>query len=79
MAFKITKSYSVIQALYHTNQNILVCAPTSVGQTNIAMLTVLREQQNNIEGGVSCKDQLNVEHARVSIVSSTIYMYNQLL
>ena len=46
-----------------TIENLLVSAPTSVGKTNIAMLTVLREQQNNREGGVLCKDQFKVEHA----------------
>ena len=28
---------------YHTNENLLVCAPTGAGKTNIAMLTVLHE------------------------------------
>ena len=26
---------------YHTNDNLLVCAPTGAGKTNIAMLTIL--------------------------------------
>ena len=52
-----TKSLNIIQlevflAPYHTNNNVLVSAPTSVGKPNIAMLTVLREQQNNFEGRV---------------------------
>ena len=28
---------------YHTNDNLLVCAPTGAGKTNIAMLTILHE------------------------------------
>lgn len=30
-------------AAYHSNQNLLVCAPTGAGKTNVAMLTILQE------------------------------------
>ena len=47
-AFQGTKSLNLIQSIvleqaYHTNENLLICAPTGSGKTNIAMLTVLRE------------------------------------
>ena len=66
MAFKNTKSLNIIQsevfpAAYHSNENLLVSAPTGAGKTNIAMLTVLRELRNNLEGGVIRKDQFKVE------------------
>jgi len=34
---------------YHTNENLLVCAPTGAGKTNIAMLTVLHEIGKHID------------------------------
>eukprot|EP00803_Ostreobium_quekettii_P005866 evm.model.scf_17.6 EVM.evm.TU.scf_17.6 scf_17:76728-98390(+) len=33
----------IFQTAYRSNENILVCAPTGAGKTNIAMITVLRE------------------------------------
>jgi activating signal cointegrator complex subunit 3 len=32
----------VFQAAYHSHQNLLVCAPTGAGKTNVAMLTMMR-------------------------------------
>ncbi len=31
----------VFKAAYRSNENILVCAPTGAGKTNVAMLTIL--------------------------------------
>lgn len=36
------------QSSYLSNENILVCAPTGAGKTNVAMLTVLHELQQHI-------------------------------
>lgn len=33
----------VFETAYNTNENILVCAPTGAGKTNIAMLTILHQ------------------------------------
>ncbi|KAL6011996.1 hypothetical protein ACLOJK_002466 [Asimina triloba] len=33
----------IYQTTYHTNENILVCAPTGAGKTNIAMIAILHE------------------------------------
>jgi ABC-type taurine transport system ATPase subunit len=35
-----------------SNENLLVCAPTGAGKTNIAMITVLREVAANMAHGV---------------------------
>ena len=43
------------------NQTLLVSAPTSGGQNNSAMLMVLREQWNNLEGGMIRKDQFKID------------------
>ncbi|KAK2570728.1 Activating signal cointegrator 1 complex subunit 3 [Acropora cervicornis] len=42
----------VFDAAYNTNENLLICAPTGAGKTNIAMLTILREIKQNIEEGI---------------------------
>ncbi|KAJ6244629.1 activating signal cointegrator 1 complex subunit 3 [Anaeramoeba flamelloides] len=46
---------------YKTNENILVCAPTGAGKTNIALLTVLHEIKRHIlgEDGYSATIDMN--------------------
>ncbi|GKD80211.1 DExH-box ATP-dependent RNA helicase DExH14, partial [Tanacetum coccineum] len=34
---------TIFQTTYHTNENILVCAPTGAGKTNIAIIAILHE------------------------------------
>ena len=46
-AFANTKSLNRIQSIvcdaaYRTNENLLVCAPTGAGKTNVAMLCILQ-------------------------------------
>ena len=41
----------IYEAAYHSNENLLVCAPTGAGKTNIAMMTVLHEIGQHIEYG----------------------------
>lgn len=43
-----------------SNENILVCAPTGAGKTNIAMITVLREVAAHMMHGVIQKDAFKV-------------------
>jgi replicative superfamily II helicase len=38
----------IFRTAYHSNENLLVCAPTGAGKTNIAMIAVLREIGANI-------------------------------
>ncbi|XP_031431613.1 activating signal cointegrator 1 complex subunit 3 isoform X2 [Clupea harengus] len=51
----------VFETAYNTNENLLICAPTGAGKTNIAMLTVLHEIRQNLQpGGVIRKDQFKI-------------------
>lgn len=43
---------SIFDKAFSTNENILVCAPTGAGKTNIAMLTVLHEMAANMSDGL---------------------------
>ncbi|CAL2258197.1 unnamed protein product [Prunus armeniaca] len=50
-AFNGYKSLNLIQihifhTAYYTNENILVCAPTGAGKTNIAMISILHEVES---------------------------------
>ncbi|XP_076445059.1 activating signal cointegrator 1 complex subunit 3-like isoform X3 [Babylonia areolata] len=65
MAFKSTKSLNRIQSVvfesaYHSNQNLLICAPTGAGKTNIAMLTILHELKQHLAQGVIKKDEFKI-------------------
>jgi len=65
MAFRGTKKLNLIQsvvfdAAYSSNENLLICAPTGAGKTNIAMLTVLRELKQHIDQGVIKTDEFKV-------------------
>ena len=65
IAFKGTKALNRIQsvvfpAAYKTNENLLICAPTGAGKTNIAMLTILHELKQHISQGVIKKDEFKV-------------------
>lgn len=66
LVFKGMKRLNRIQSIvfetaYNTNENMLVCAPTGAGKTNIAMLTVLHEIRQHLQpGGVIRKDQFKI-------------------
>ncbi|XDV39660.1 hypothetical protein PO909_008863 [Leuciscus waleckii] len=66
LVFKGMKKLNRIQSIvfetaYNTNENLLICAPTGAGKTNIAMLTVLHEIRQNMQpGGVIRKDQFKI-------------------
>ena len=68
----------VFLAPCHTNENLLVSVPPCAGKTNIAMLMVLKEQQNNLEGRVIRKNQFKVGHAVAELRNECITL-NQLL
>lgn len=65
IAFKGCKTLNRIQTVvypvaYHSNENMLVCAPTGAGKTNIAMLTVVHQIRQHIENGVIQKDKFKI-------------------
>ena len=52
----------VFETAYTSNENLLICAPTGAGKTNVAMLTVVHEIKQHIEQGVIKKDEFKVNH-----------------
>ncbi|XP_057950653.1 DExH-box ATP-dependent RNA helicase DExH14 isoform X2 [Malania oleifera] len=50
----------IFQATYHTNENILVCAPTGAGKTNIAMIAVLHEIGKHFKDGYLHKGEFKI-------------------
>lgn len=50
----------VYDTAYHTNENLLICAPTGAGKTNIAMMTVLRCVEQHVEMGVIKRDEFKI-------------------
>ena len=67
MGFQGMKALNRIQSVvfetaYKSNENLLICAPTGAGKTNIAMLTVLHQMKQHISQGVIKKDEFKVSH-----------------
>nr|XP_060609072.1 activating signal cointegrator 1 complex subunit 3 [Anolis sagrei ordinatus] len=65
LAFQGMKRLNRIQSIvfetaYNTNENMLICAPTGAGKTNIAMLTVLHEIRQHVHQGVIKKDEFKI-------------------
>jgi len=51
---------TIYQTGLYSNENMLVCAPTGAGKTNIAMITVLREVGQNMKYGVIQKADFKI-------------------
>lgn len=65
LAFKGFKTLNRIQSriyptAYNSNENLLVCAPTGAGKTNIAMIAVLHEIGQNLKYGVLQKNDFKI-------------------
>lgn len=65
MIFKDIDSFNHIQSevfpvAYHSNENMLVCAPTGAGKTNIALLTIVQQIKNFLENDVIKLDRFKV-------------------
>ncbi|XP_045150249.1 activating signal cointegrator 1 complex subunit 3 [Echinops telfairi] len=65
LAFKGMKRLNRIQSIvfetaYNTNENMLICAPTGAGKTNIAMLTILHEVRQHFQQGVIKKNEFKI-------------------
>ena len=64
--FKGIKTLNTIQSVvfdsaYRTSENLLVCAPTGAGKTNVAMLCVAQcVRQHMTEAGVVRKDDFKI-------------------
>lgn len=50
----------IFPTAFHSNENLLVCAPTGAGKTNIAMIAVLREIGQHIQHNVVQKDEFKI-------------------
>lgn len=50
----------IFQTVYHSNENILVCAPTGAGKTNIAMISILHEIGQHFKDGYLHKDEFKI-------------------
>ncbi|KAK3225847.1 hypothetical protein Dsin_005709 [Dipteronia sinensis] len=50
----------IYQTVYYTNENILVCAPTGAGKTNIAMISILHEIGQHFKDGYLHKDEFKI-------------------
>ncbi|KAI3463912.1 hypothetical protein Pfo_020575 [Paulownia fortunei] len=50
----------IFQTTYYTNENILVCAPTGAGKTNIAMVSILHEIGQHFRDGYLHKDEFKI-------------------
>ncbi|EFC37605.1 dead box RNA helicase [Naegleria gruberi] len=50
----------VFYSAYKTSENMLVCAPTGCGKTNIAMMTVLREIGQHFKGGKIRREEFKI-------------------
>lgn len=50
----------IFQAVYYTNENILVCAPTGAGKTNIAMISILHEIGQHFKDGFLHKNEFKI-------------------
>lgn len=65
IAFKGTKELNRIQTIvyptaYHSNENLLICAPTGAGKTNVAMLAIVNAIRAHTDQGVIHRDQFKV-------------------
>ena len=65
IVFKGTKELNRIQTIvyptaYHTNENLLICAPTGAGKTNVAMLAIVNVIRAHTDQGVIHRDQFKI-------------------
>lgn len=65
LAFKGIKELNRIQSVvferaYHSNDNLLICAPTGAGKTNVAMLSIINAIRSHTDQGVIHREQFKI-------------------
>lgn len=66
LVFRDIKEFNRIQSevfpvAYHSNENMLVCAPTGAGKTNIALLAIVHQIKCHMEGNLIKKTDFKVK------------------
>lgn len=86
MVFRNIKSLNrlqsrVFETAFYSNENMLVCAPTGAGKTNVAMLTILREVGEHFIGGVLHKEDFKIVYVAPmkALASEVTFKFNQAL
>ena len=57
----------VYEAAFNSDENLLICAPTGAGKTNIAMLTILHEVKKHVHKGVVRTDEFKVRNIHITV------------
>ncbi|XP_072381205.1 activating signal cointegrator 1 complex subunit 3-like isoform X2 [Diabrotica undecimpunctata] len=65
LVFRDIKQFNRIQSevfpvAYHSNENMLVCAPTGAGKTNIALLSIVHQVKCHMEGSLIRKNDFKI-------------------
>lgn len=65
IAFRNVEELNRIQSVvfstaYYSNNNMLICAPTGAGKTNVAMLTIVQTIKSHQENGVINRDAFKI-------------------
>lgn len=50
----------VFERAYHSNDNLLICAPTGAGKTNVAMLSIINTIRSHTDQGVIHRDEFKI-------------------
>lgn len=72
LVFRDIKEFNRIQSevfpvAYNSNENMLVCAPTGAGKTNIALLAIVHQIRCNMEANLIKKNDFKVKKKKYTI------------
>lgn len=73
LVFRDIKEFNRIQSevfpvAYHSNENVLVCAPTGAGKTNIALLSIVHQIRCHMEANLIRKNDFKVKQNNYLLV-----------